>query len=123
MYTEMKTSYKPAEELDTLVAVALDAVTRDGTKIDPRWKSIDGVIPDSMLHEYDDKDVLRVAVRYGFIVWKCPTDRSFKANGKWIEVDRDTADEISRQGNLNHATCDRCYSSYSIRRSKKTEFY
>jgi hypothetical protein len=98
--------YKPKEELDTLVAVTLDA-----TGIDPTWKSIDGVIPDSMLHEYDNKDVIEVALKYKFLMFQCQIDGASKANGIWVPVDRELRRKIAREGNVSYGTCDKCYAS------------
>lgn len=56
----------------------------DETNIYSREAYIDQIIPDEVLKQCDDYDVLWAADQYGFIIKKCPRDHvNYKANGVW----------------------------------------
>ncbi len=95
-------------ELERLVAVTLDR-----TGIDPTRTRIDCVVPDSILDEYDPKDVVEVALDKGFVAELCTLCPSLKVNGKWVPVEADLLKKASSKGRSKfHSTCNSCYSQY-----------
>ena len=83
------------------------------TGVNPRKKTIDQIIPDEVLYQCDEQDVLSVASEYKCIIVEChtcpPDDKKYKANGKWTKpADEGLRFEVSRAENLSHTQCPDC---------------
>jgi hypothetical protein len=97
----------------------LTAVTLDGTKIPTVNTFIDRVIPDSILHKYDPKDVLEVACDAGFMIVQCCNSDRYKANGVWVKPDERLKDKLLRHNkNYSDTFCPPCESRFRARWSK-----
>ena len=89
------------------------------TGIDPKTKTIgydpeneEGVIPNHVLHQYDPKDVLCVAADNGFMIAQCSFGDKYKANGAWIEPDKELLNLLVSYSPLSHSLCPDCVKKY-----------